>query len=153
PGVRVRERGWVFEPDGRVQRIQNSMFVSYDLKYEKWIGSYTTLVPPFDKRGESLEVRLEEGVRNERILLSNQTYDMFEPSVANPMITLPEMYLSRALARLIPALLEDLSKKQRLGFVEYDHDKCGLVVRIIDVQSESTLPAGRSREKTYRIDV
>jgi hypothetical protein len=151
-GVRIRERGWIFEPEGRVQRLQNSMFVSYDLAIERWRGSYTALPPPKQGANDVLEVRLEEGVRTGNILLSNQTFDMLEPSAANPAMTLPDMYLSRALMRLMPSLIDDLSSHQTLGFLEFDHNKAGLIIRIVETKGKAQLPNGAVREKVYRID-
>jgi hypothetical protein len=62
------------------------------------------------------------------------------------------MYLSRGLTRLLPALLGDLSKQQSLGFLEFDHNKAGLIIRVVETKGKSALPEGGTREKVYRID-
>lgn len=133
PGIRVKERGWIFEPDGRVRRIQNSMYISYDLRNEKWKSSITVLN---SANADSLGVQLGEGVRTDNVLLSNQTYDILEPAVTNPAITLPDMYLSRPLAVLLPQLIANAGQSQRLGFIEFDQDKAGVVVKIFETRGE-----------------
>lgn len=142
-GVRVRERGWTFEPDGRIRRIQNSMFLSDDLKHERWRTSITTLVPRRSDAPQTLEVLLEEGLRTDRYLLSNQCYDLLAPAVENPSLTLPKTYLSRALVRMMPRLVGDLSKTQRLGFTYFDHRKADLVLRVVDFRGPvDSIPDG-----------
>ncbi|QDV91453.1 hypothetical protein RAS2_25520 [Phycisphaerae bacterium RAS2] len=155
-GVRVRERGWTFEPDGRIRRIQNSTFLSDDLKYERWRTSITTLVPRRSDAPQTLEVVLEEGLRTDRYLLSNQCYDILAPAVENPSLTLPKTFLPRALVRMMPRLVDDPAKKQRLGFTYFDHRKADLVLRVVDFHGpvdsipEGAVVTGSSR--VFQID-
>jgi hypothetical protein len=114
-GVRIRERGWTFEGDERARRLQNSMFISFDLKYERWRTSITTLVPATANRPEYLEVALEEGLRTDNVLLTNQSYSMDAPAVANPALSVPPSYISRAIIRMLPRLTGDPAEKKKLG--------------------------------------
>ncbi len=155
-GVRVRERGWTFEPDGRIRRIQNSMFLSDDLKYERWRTSITTLVPRRGDAPQTLEVVLEEGLRTDRYLLSNQCYDILAPAIENPSLTLPKTYLSRGLVRMMPRLVDDLAKPQRLGFTFFDHRMADLVLRVVDFRGPvESIPDGAvvtGSSRVFQID-
>lgn len=152
PGVRIRERGWTFEKDGRARRLQNSMFVSLDLKHERWKTSVTTLVPSSGNRPEYLEIALEEGLRTDDVLLTNQTYSMGAPTEANPALRLPETYISRAIIRLLPRLVDDLAQKKSYAFVTFDHGRAGLVARVIECQGEETASGIASKDGVFRLD-
>jgi hypothetical protein len=139
-GLRIRERGWTFEPDGQLTRVQHSMFLSDDLKHERWKSSVTTYVPQRGEQPKTLLVALEEGLRADRYLLSNQCYDIFAPATENPPLTLPPTYLPRALVRLLPRLVGDVSKANRLGFTYFDHRRADLVLRVLEPRGEATRP-------------
>jgi hypothetical protein len=151
-GVRIRERGWTFEKDGRARRLQNSLFISYDLKHERWKTSVTTLVPAMANRPEYLEIALEEGLRTDNVLLTNQTYSMGAPAEANPALELPETYIPRAIIRLFPRLVDDLADKKSYAFVTYDHGRAGLVARVIKCQGEDSSSGIASKNGIYRLD-
>jgi len=152
PGVRIRERGWTFESDGRARRMQNSMFISYDLKHERWKTSVTTLVPAGGNRPEYLDVALEEGLRTDDVLLTNQTYSMDSPAEANPALGMPETYIPRAIIRLLPRLLDDPATKKKLAFVTFDHGRTGLVARVIECRGEDKSPGVASAHGVFRLD-
>ncbi|HKQ46968.1 MAG TPA: hypothetical protein VJZ71_02735 [Phycisphaerae bacterium] len=152
PGIRIRERGWTFEKDGRARRLQNSMFISYDLKHERWKTSVTTLVPATGNQPEYLDIALEEGLRTGDVLLTNQTYSMGAPAQANPALQLPEAYVSRAVIRLLPRLIDDLAKKQSFAFVTFDHGRAGLVARVIECQGEDSAAGIPSNDGVFRLE-
>lgn len=152
PGIRIRERGWTFEKDGRARRLQNSMFISYDLKHERWKTSVTTLVPATGNQPEYLDIALEEGLRTGDVLLTNQTYSMGAPAEANPALQLPETYVPRAVIRLLPRLIDDLAKKQSFAFVTFDHGRAGLVARVIECQGEDAAAGIPSKDGVFRLE-
>ncbi len=151
-GIRIRERGWTFENDGRARRLQNSMFISNNLKDERWKTSITTLVPAAANRPDYLEVALEEGLRNGKVLLTNQTYSMDAPAVANPALEVPETYAPRAIIRMLPRLLGDPAKKRKLAFVTFDHVRAGMVARVVDCQGEDHDAGVHSAHGVFRLD-
>lgn len=152
PGVRIRERGWTFEKDGRARRLQNSMFISNDLRHERWKTSVTTLVPAAGNRPDYLDVVLEEGLRTDDVLLSNQAYSMDAPAEANPALTMPETYIPRAIIRLLPRLIGDLEAPKKLAFVTFDHAKAGLVARVVECRGEDKTSGVASAHGVYRLD-
>lgn len=151
-GVRIRERGWTFESDGRARRLQNSMFISNDLKDERWKTSITTLVPAAANRPDYLEVALEEGLRNGKVLLTNQTYSMDSPALANPALDVPDTYAPRAIIRMLPRLLGDPARKRKLAFVTFDHVRAGMVARVVDCQGEVHDSGVHSARGVFRLD-
>lgn len=152
PGIQIRERGWTFEADGRARRLQANMYLSYDLQTEHWRTSVTTLVPEASNRPAYLEIALEEGLRAGNILLSNQAYSLNEPNTENPSIKLPDSYISRVIARMLPRLVPDLTKPQELAFVTFDHTRAGLVAKVVEFHGRAELPSGAARGSVYRVD-
>jgi len=151
-GVRIQERGWTFDKSGQVRRLQSTMFLSGDLRDERWKTSVTTLLPAEGDKPERLENAWEEGVREADILLSNQTYRLSEPPQENPSLRLPKTYVPRVLTRLLPRLIGDLSKPAKYVFTAFDHQKAGLTLRIVELKGASELPEGAGPDKVYRID-
>jgi hypothetical protein len=152
PGVRIRERGWTFENDGRVQRLQSTMFVSNDLQRERWKTSVTMLLPAEGNKPERLENSWEEGLRDGEALLSNQTYRLDEPAKENPSLRPPKTYIPRPIVRLLPRLVGDPAKQRRLAFAAFDHQRVGFVLRIVDLKGECDAPEGVTAKKVYRIE-
>ncbi len=153
PGVRVRERGWTFEPDGRICRSQTTLFVGFDLRSERWKTSVTTLIPAKGDLPERLENAWEEGLRDGDVLLSSQAYQLGQPPTENPPLRLPPTYAPRAVVRVLPRLLDDLDTKRTIGFMVFDHQRAGLVLRTVTLKGPSQLPVGASVEgKVFRIE-
>ncbi len=152
PGIRVRERGWTFHADGRIVRTQTAMFVSSDLFTEQWKTSVTTLLPADGAIPPRLENTWEEGLRSADVLLTSQTYSLSEPPKQNEAIRVPKTYISRALVRLLPSLLDDLAKPQHLAFTAFDHHRTDLIVRLVELKGAATCPDGRFGGKAYQID-
>jgi hypothetical protein len=152
PGVRIEERGWTFDKNGQVRRLQSSMFLSGDLRDERWKTSVSTLIPAEGDKPERLENAWEEGVREADILLSNQTYQLSEPPHENPSLRLPKTYVPRVISRLLPRLIGDPSKPARYVFTSFDHQKVGLTLRIVELKGPSEVPEGAGPDKVYRID-
>ncbi|MBN2562558.1 MAG: hypothetical protein JXQ75_16660 [Phycisphaerae bacterium] len=150
-GVRVQERGWMFEPGGVIRRHQANMFVSNDLQIEEWKTSITTMVPASGTTPACLDLMQEDGVRNQDVLLTSQLYHIHEGAVENPALKTPKAYISRALVRILPRLLGDLSKPGRLAFVEFDHLRTGLVIRTVESKGAGKLPGDETREEVYLI--
>lgn len=153
PGIEVRERGWTFEDDGRASRLQSNMFVSLDRRHEHWQTSVTTLVGARKDLPEHLDIALEEGLRVDDILLSNQQYQLAQPPTENPPLNLPETYVSRAVIRILPRLVPELAKEATYAFVSFDHVRGGLVTRVVEFKGESELPDGVAASgRVYRVD-
>ena len=134
PGVRVSERGWTFDRDGRAQSFENILFLSLDQQNEKWQTKTTTLVAAEGKQPEHLEGTDEEGLREKDVLLSSQSYALRMPKAENPAVRLPRSYLSRALTRMLPALLQDREKPRRMAFTTFDHLRADLVILLVDIK-------------------
>lgn len=151
-GVRIRERGWTFERDGRTRRLQSTIFVSGDLQHERWKTSVTTLLPAEGDQPQKLDNSWEEGLRDGEALLTNQTYRINEPAQENPALQLPKTYIPRALVRLLPRLTGDLSKPGKLAFTAFDHQKAGLVLRVVELKGQCDPPEGAARGKAFCIE-
>lgn len=151
-GIRIRERGWTFDKNGQVRRLQSTMFLSHDLRDERWKTSVTTFFPAESDKPERLENAWEEGVREGDVLLSNQTYRLSEPPQENSSLRLPKTYIPRVLARLLPRLVGDPSKLEKFVFTAFDHQKAGLILRVVELKGPSELPEGRGPARVFRID-
>jgi hypothetical protein len=153
PGIRIRERGWTFEKDGRVQRLQSTMFVSNDLQQERWKTSVTTLLPAEGDKPQRLDNAWEEGLRNRDILLTNQTYRLDDPAKENPSLRPPKTYIPRPIVRLLPQLVDDLSKPRKFAFTAFDHQRPGFVLRVVELKGACEAPEGLTTGKQiYQID-
>lgn len=152
PGVLVKERAWMFEPDGRARRLQSNMWVSTNLKHERWETSITSLVPATAERPASLEVTLEDGLRAEKVLLTSQQFGLDQPMTENPPIQLSESYVPRAVLRMLPQLLGDLDRPRMLAFVTFDHSRVGMIARVVEVKGAVELPEGASTGKVFLVE-
>jgi hypothetical protein len=151
-GVRIREGGWMFEPDGRLRRVQANMFVSEDLREGNWKTSVTTLIPARGAQPAYLENAMEEGLYQQDALLTSQAYHLSDPVTENPPLRVPEAFVSLAVVRMLPRLVGDLSKPRRLAFAQFDHQRVGMVIRIVELKGAGDLPTGVTRGKVYRIE-
>jgi hypothetical protein len=151
PGVDLRERVWTFEPEGRVRRVQQNIFISDDLQREKWTSSTTVLVPALGDRQAYFEVALEEGLRTGDLLLSNQTYQINQPEVSNPALKLPNSYMPRAIVRLLPMLGGEVEKPRRMAFTVFDHRIADLVVKIVEFKGRAKRD-GDGDDELFRVD-
>ncbi len=152
-GVEIFEESWVFDPQGQARRLQSRMFVTGDLSSEQWTTSATTWLPPEKDRPERLENAYQEGLRERNVLLTSQTSSLAEPLKENPPLEVPETYITRPLVRLLPRLIGRLDEPRQIAFVEFNHDRAGLIMRVVDVKGTADLPGGREHEKAFRIDV
>jgi hypothetical protein len=151
-GVRIQERGWLYESGGRVRRRQSNMFIRDDLQAEKWKTSVTTLVPSAGSRSAYLEIALEEGLREDDVLLTSQVYGWAQPTVQNPSLTVPQAYLPRGLAGMLPRLVGDLSTPRRLAFVEFDHRRAEMSIHVVEMKGVGELPDGGTGREVYLIE-
>ncbi len=152
-GVRVSERSWLFEPGGRVHRTQSNVFVSYDLGGGEWKTSATVLVPASERGRAFIENVLEEGLRSQQMVLSSQAHGLDRPVVQNPALQMPNTYIPRGLMRMLPQLIGDLSRPRRLAFVEFDHQRCDTVVRVVELKGRSDSAAGSAGGETFLIEL
>lgn len=152
PGVLIKERAWTFEPDGRARRLQSNMWVSLDLRHERWETSVTTLFPASPEQAAALEVALEDGLRTENVLLTSQQIGFDQPMTENPPIKLSETYAPRAIMRMLPQLVDDQAKPHMLAFVTFDHVRVGMIARVVEFKGEDDPPVGVAKGKMYKIE-
>ena len=150
-GNELRERGWTFDPRGSVQRVQRNLFISDDMHRERWQTSTTVLVPPSGDRPAYLEVAMEEALRSDDLLLSNQSYQLNQPAISNPALKLPKTYMPRAIVRLLPMLAGDVDKPRRMAFTVFDHRIADLLVKIVEFKGPAKL-SGKANESLFRIN-
>lgn len=149
--IEVFEQSWMFDSPKVARRIQSKMHLSTDFEMEKWQGSVATWVAAEGDRPEQFENAYEEALRDHTALLSGQSFSFSQAVKQNPPFQLPRSYLSRVLIRLLPRLLGDLGRTRTLAFTVFDHERVALVVRVIELKGETTLPG--SKTKAFRIDV
>ncbi|MBI5762380.1 MAG: hypothetical protein HZA51_02515 [Planctomycetes bacterium] len=153
PGIRILERGWTFESGGQARSIDNSMFLSWDRQNERWISNHFTLIESSGQAANRLECSLEEGLRIVDRLSSGQSYSCGMPASQNTALKLPKSYLSRALVRLLPRLVDNLATPRRMAFTTFDHLRGDLVIRIVEFKGECPAPEGAAAKgKVFRID-
>lgn len=152
PGIEVRERFWTFSPEGVVQRIQTNAFISLDLVCEDWKDSACTLIPGKGDEPARMLATLEEAVRQDNVLLSTQAYGLGEGSTANPPFQLPPTYLSRPMARMFPRLTNRLDKPRVIALGIFDQARSDIVMRIVELKGEESVPGLKASGPIYRID-
>lgn len=152
-GVRLSERSWLFEPGGRVHRTQSNVFVSYDLEGGAWKTSTTVLVPASQRGRAFIENVLEEGLRSQQMVLSSQALGLDRPVVQNPALQMPKTYIPRGLMRMLPLLIGDLARPRRLAFVEFDHQRCDTVVRVVELKGRSVSEVSPTAGETFLIEL
>lgn len=141
-GLRISEEGWTFEAGGQVRRLQSSVFLSRDLVHERWRTSITIWQAAAKGQREQFENAFEEGLRDGNALLTSQTNSLNRPQKQNPPTKLPKTYISRALLRLLPRLIEHLDQPRRYGFTTFDHQRAGLVFRVMELKGAAKLLTG-----------
>jgi hypothetical protein len=104
-GLRVSERAWRFEPDGRALYWSNEAFSSVDGTtdlYELTRGE----VPPDDGRDQRARIEREEVIRQDNRLLSSvrTSQDLVLPA-PRPPLRLDDTYLGLAWQRVWPTML------------------------------------------------
>ncbi len=152
PGVRIQERGWLFESSGQARRLQSNTFVRDDLQEEKWKTSVTTLVPIRGPRPAHLDIALEEGIRADEVLLTSQVYEWAQPMAQNPAVAVPRAYLPRGLAGMLPRLVGELSSPRRLVFVEFEHRRAEMGIRVLELKGVGEMPGGGSGGQVFLIE-
>jgi hypothetical protein len=150
--VRIAERGWTFEPEGRARSVDSVAFLGNDFSDERWRTRVTTLVPAAAGLAAFLEAGIEEGLRSKDVLVSSQSYSYGRPLVENPALRLPRTYLSRAILRLLPRMVKDLGAPRRMAFTMFDHTRADLVMRIVEIKGAADLPTGAAGTNAFRID-
>ncbi len=151
-GVEIFEQSWTFTDDGAVRRNQNKMYLSHDLQLEKWQTSATTWLKPEGDRLEQFENAYEEGLRDNDVLISSQTPSFSFPLQQNPPMRLPRTYISRVLVRLLPRLIGTLDKPRNVAFVTFDHERSGLIIRVIELKGKSAGDRAAGEGDVYRLD-
>jgi hypothetical protein len=153
-GLETRERGWTFGEHGAAQRLQSNAFVSFDLRHEYWKTRNVTYAPGAKDRPPLFNATTEDAIREDSVLLSNQSYRLDEPVVENSPRNVPPAYLSRALVRMVPRMLENLDKPRLLAYAGFDHNRVDLVIQLLELKGAEVPPNTATRGgKTYRIDV
>jgi len=139
-GVRVSEEGWTFDPGGQVRRLQSRTFLSLDLVQERWQTSITLWQAAGKDAQEQFDNAFEEGLRDDEALLTSQADSLSQPAQQNQPIKVPGSYLSRALIKLLPRLVGRLDQPRRYGFTTFDHQRVGLVFRVMELKGAAALP-------------
>ncbi len=139
-GLAVLEYGWTFAPDAPARCVRSEMFVSFDLQSERWQVTTTTLLPAEGDSPASADVVLEEGAREKDRLLTSQQFGPGAPPEANPPLKVPPTYVSRALVRVLPRVIDHLERPRVLAFNEFDPVRRGLILRSVEILGAADPP-------------
>lgn len=146
PAVRLHEEGWRFDPDGSTRWWKRVFTLHEDLSKERWETTTLTAVRPPDASPLQLAVHVERVVRVGGTLAVAYTPTPAGRTLANLALDLPGSYLSPALTRLLPRLI-DRTQPKRLGFVVYDSaTRCLQPYSLVGLGRETQSFAGRRRE-------
>ena len=151
-GIEIYEQSWTFEGEKVARRQQNRMFLGNDLVLEKWQTSTSTWLKADGDRLEQFENAYEEGLRDHDVLVSGQTPSFSVAMQQNSPLKLPRTYVSRVLVRLLPRLIDKLAEARRLAFVSFDHERAGLIVRVLEFTGASALPGADGSKKAFKIE-
>jgi hypothetical protein len=150
-GVRVREQGWIFAPNGACRREFNEMFVTEDLQIERWRNVTLLYSPASAGRRADVSLSLEEGAKESGQIITSQRYGVAAPPTPNPPIPAPPTYAPRALLAVLPQLAGDLGNRRLLAFHEFDHAIRGMVVRTVELLGPTPSRDATSTRKFYRL--
>ncbi len=141
-GLTIFKWFWFFPPDGSVTLLQQDMFVTADLSFEKWQSRRFTLSPP-PKGGGQREIsqEREDGRRRRVDLLVAYAGKSTGGEVTEKGIEVDATYASAPWDILLPTLVE-LKRPELYAFSWYDSSRRGLSLQTFRIAGTRTTPAG-----------
>ncbi|MFO0973417.1 MAG: hypothetical protein U1A27_08280 [Phycisphaerae bacterium] len=135
--IAISEQGWTFAADGAARRVFNEMELTTDQRTESWRSATLTLVPARERRPATVDLMAFTGAREGKRIISEQRFGTGGAPEANPTLDAPPTYISRALVRLAPQLLDRLDKPRILAFHQVDDERRGLIPWTIEVAPDT----------------
>jgi hypothetical protein len=141
-GVTVFKWFWFFPPDESVTMMQQDMFITGNLSFEKWESRRITLPPP-PKGGGQREITQEQesGIRQGDKLLVAYAGKSTGRQITEKDIEVDKTYASAPWDILLPTLL-DLRRPEVYAFSWYDSGRRGLSLQTFRIAGTKSTPAG-----------
>lgn len=131
-GVQIREWGWLFNLDGSITHLQQDMFLSADLSFERWENRIHALPAAAPDATPVLLIDLENAIRQDDQLGVAYLPKPNSPDKKDKVIRVEPSYASAAWNVLFPRLV-DLQKPETYAFSLYKSDRRGLVLQTLEV--------------------
>jgi hypothetical protein len=150
-GVQIVERAWLFEATGEIKRVENDLFVSRDLKQERWVNRVYQIGVATQQRSRGYAVTQVEGVRQHDTLLVSHSAGPAPMLSGNKAFDLPGDYLPQVLIRLLPRFLLD-GKAEPVAFTCYDTQDGALLTRRYDPIGWDVIELDGKSVSAYRVE-
>lgn len=135
-GLTVFKWFWYFPQDESITLMQQDMFVTPNLSFEKWESRRITISPPPRGGGQrQISVETENGIRQGDKLLVAYAGKSTGSQITEKELDVDRTYASAAWDVLLPTLV-DLSKQEVYAFSWYDSSRRGLALQTFRVVGE-----------------
>lgn len=133
---------WFFPPDGSATLMQQDMFITDTLAFERWESRRITVSPPPRGAGQrEILHEIESGIRHGDKLLVGYAGKSTGRQITEKEIDLDRTYASAPWEVLLPTVV-DLTKPQLYAFSWYDSTRRGLSLQTFRIVGPRTLPGG-----------
>lgn len=142
-GVSVAKWAWFFRPDQSIALMQQDMFVTSNLSFERWESRLISISPP-PKGGGRREISqdIESGIRQETKLLVGYVGKSFGPQMTQKELDVDQTYASAPWDLLFPSIV-DLKKTELYAFSWFDSSRRGLSLQTFRLVGRKTMPGGK----------
>jgi len=131
-GLRIRQWGWRFDPDGTVTHLQYDMFLSSDLGFERWDNKVFVITPAAGQQPRKVVTEYENALRrDDRLLVAYQPLPG-APEMREKALAVEKSYASAAWNVAFPRLI-DLAQPDLYAFSTYTSQRRGMVLRTLEV--------------------
>lgn len=142
-GVTIAKWAWFFRPDESVSMMQQDMFVTSNLSFERWESRLISISPP-PKGGGRREISqdIESGIRQETKLLVGYAGKSIGPQITQKELDVDRTYASAPWDLVLPSIV-DLNKSELYAFSWYDSSRRGLSLQTFRLAGRKSMPSGK----------
>jgi hypothetical protein len=149
PGVQIRERAWLFGEGQSYQDIQNTIFLSLDLRTESWENLVQSRAELAGKT--QLIHDLNKAARGDNRLALSFTEHPGDMALTTAVRTVPTTYIPMALIRVFPRLV-DLKKPRTYAFSSYNVENREMVIRVLKVIGRAKATGVQYSGPVYKVE-
>ncbi len=141
-GITVFKWAWFFRPDDTITMMQQDMFVTSNLSFEKWASRFITLsAPPKGGGRREISQEIESGIRQDEKLLVGYAGKSSGRQITEKELDVDRTYASAPWDVLLPTIL-DLRKSELYAFSWYDGSRRGLSLQTFRIVGPKTTASG-----------
>ncbi len=151
-GIQIVQQSWLFPEDGSVSFLQQNMFLSQDLSYERWENRQEVAAPAqAGKPASPPAVEYEQALRKNDKLVVDYPARISSADEKDRVIQTDRTFGSPIWLLLLPRLV-NLREPAVFAFSWYDTQRKGLSLRTFEVVGSREVPLGGGRTNAFRIE-